>query len=57
MIVPSPFFDANASALDDDDFMREVEEKLDACVPATYEHLLVEGRPSTSRRSAALRSG
>ena len=56
MIVPSPFFDANASALDDDDFMREVEEKLDACVPATHEHLLVQG-PSTSRRSAALRSG
>jgi len=55
MIVPSPFFDADASAADHEEFMREVEEKLDACVPATHEHLLLA--PSTSRRSAALRSG
>lgn len=55
MIVPSPFFDANASATEDDDFMREVEERLERCVPATLEHLLLARRPEAkrARREAA----
>jgi hypothetical protein len=55
MLEPSPFFDPDAPASDLEEFLREIEGKLDGFVPAEHEHLLLArpARTDAEQRSAA----